>query len=222
MEPSNESAMHYTNGTSIAQKLEQSRRDVLDLTLRNSLLNFRPSKRWGIEVVDELSAEISRILVEKQRTMYFIPAPEAISESRTDDEDKEIPSELLTLLGEPEVDSDGPADRHVDNKLQTLLERATLNRRLRETFRQARSSIEEQGRKHSLPRVGSPAMVRVREERIRAPLHLWFWFLCASTERTLDIASSFRGRKMRSRQTSRLRRSSRTTSMSAARTCQGG
>ena len=145
MEPSNESAMHYTNGTSIAQKLEQSRRDVLDLTLRNSLLNFRPSKRWGIEVVDELSAEISRILVEKQRTMYFIPAPEAISESRTDDEDKEIPSELLTLLGEPEVDSDGPADRHVDNKLQTLLERATLNRRLRETFRQARSSIEEQG-----------------------------------------------------------------------------
>ena len=145
MESSNKSATHNTNGTSIAQKLEQSRRDVLDLTLRNLLLNFRPSKRWGVEVVDELSAEIFRILVEKQKVMYFIPAPDGTSESRAGDQDEEIPSELLSLLAEPEVESDGPADRHVDNKLQTLLERATLNSRLRETFRQARSSIEEQG-----------------------------------------------------------------------------
>ena len=142
---SSEGTAHNPNQTFVAQKLEQSRRDVLDLTLRNSLLNFRPSKRWGIEVVDELSPEIFRILVERQRVMYFLPAPEVKSKEETGDEDEDFPSELLTLLAEPEVESDGPADRHVDNKLQTTLVRATLNRRLRETFRQARSSIEEQG-----------------------------------------------------------------------------
>ena len=35
-----------TDLSSIRQKLEKSRRDVLDLSLRNPLLNFRPSKRW--------------------------------------------------------------------------------------------------------------------------------------------------------------------------------
>ena len=38
-----------------------------------------------------------------------------------------------------------PPPRHTDNKLQTALARASLNLRLRETFRQARLSIEEQG-----------------------------------------------------------------------------
>ena len=145
MELSSEGAAHDTSRTLIARKLEQSRRDVLDLSLRNSLLNFRPSKRWGIEIEYELSAEIFRILVEKQRVMYFLPAPETETEPGAGDEDEELPSELLTVLAETEVDSAGPAYRHVDNKLQTPLERATLNRRLRETFRQARSSIEEQG-----------------------------------------------------------------------------
>ncbi len=42
-----------TDLSSIRQELEKSRRDVLDLSLRNPLLNFRPSKRRGIEVVAE-------------------------------------------------------------------------------------------------------------------------------------------------------------------------
>ena len=145
MELSSESAVQGTSGLSVARKIEESRRDVLDLSLRNSLLNFRPSRRWGAEVVDELSSEVFRILVDKRRVMYFIPAPEATSEPEAGDKDEDFPSELFTLLAEPEVDSGEPASRHVDNKLQTLLERATLNRRLRETSRQMRSSIEEQG-----------------------------------------------------------------------------
>ncbi len=145
MELSNDSEMHAASGLSIAQKIEQSRRDVLDLSLRNSLLNFRPSRRLGVEVVDELSSEVFRILVAKRRIMYFLPAPEDTSESGAGYQNDELPLELLTLLAEPEIDSGEPADRHVDNKLQTPLERATLNRHLIETYRHARSSIEEQG-----------------------------------------------------------------------------
>lgn len=133
------------NRQSVAQKLEDSRRDVLDLSLRNSLLNFRPSKRWGVEVVDELSHEVFRILAGNGRVMYFLPAPEEAAHPVGNGEDGEIPTELLSLLGEPEVDSTEPAGRHVDNKLQTSLDRATLNRRLLATFRHARTSIEEQG-----------------------------------------------------------------------------
>ncbi|MCZ0952763.1 MAG: DUF4011 domain-containing protein, partial [Rhodospirillaceae bacterium] len=145
MDPSNENATQETSGLSVAQKIEESRRDVLDLSLRNSLLNFRPSRRLGVEVLDELSSEIFRILVQKRRIMYFLPAPKEKSEPKTDYKNEDFPFELLTLLAEPEVESDEPADRHVDNKLQTSQERATLNRRLIETFRHARSSIEEQG-----------------------------------------------------------------------------
>ena len=47
MELSNEAVVQDTSGQSVARKLEESRRDVLDLSLRNSLLNFRPSKRCG-------------------------------------------------------------------------------------------------------------------------------------------------------------------------------
>ena len=141
---SNDSAPHDASGQSIPQRIEQSRRDVLDLSLRNSLLNFRPSRR-GVEVVDELSSEIFRILVHKRRIMYFLPAPEGISDPGADYKNDELPLELLTLLAEPEIDSREPADRHVDNRLQTSQEMATLNRRLIETYRHARSSIEEQG-----------------------------------------------------------------------------
>ena len=129
MEQSNESAAQGTSGLSVAQKLEESRRDVLDLSLRNSLLNFKPSRRLGVEVADELSSEIHRILVHKRRIMYFLPAPEEKSKPATEYKKEDFPFELLTLLAEPEIDSDEPADRHVDNKLQTSQERATLNRR---------------------------------------------------------------------------------------------
>ena len=148
-----------TNLSSIRQELEKSRRDVLDLTLRNPLLNFRPTKRRGIHVVDERSRELFRILVggpvpdgsssRSPRVMYFLPAaqetaPTAAGAQAAGDID-DIPSELLAMLGEPDDDLDEAAARHTDNKLQTALTRAALNVRLRATFRQARLSIEEQG-----------------------------------------------------------------------------
>ena len=149
-----------TEAVFVRNELERSRRDVLDLSLRNPLLNFRPSKRRGLEVVDELSRELFGILVRAERVMYFLPAPEgempageetiaseAATEyaSETDDAASTVPAELLALLAEPEADPDETAARHTDNKLQTTLTLASLNLRLRETFRQARLSIEEQG-----------------------------------------------------------------------------
>lgn len=130
-----------------SHELDRSRRDVLDLSLRNPLLNFRPSKRRGLEVVDELSREIFRIVVGSERVMYFLAAPEsrAAPEPDTGDMSSDVPAELLALLAQPVSDANGTAARHTDNKLQTALTLAGLNLRLRETSRQARLSIEEQG-----------------------------------------------------------------------------
>ena len=117
-----------TEAASVRNELEKSRRDVLDLSLRNPLLNFRPSKRRGLEVVDELSRELFQILVRAERVMYFLPAPEgkgpagvgaagqgaagqgAATEyaNETDETPSDVPAELLALLAEPAEDPTEP------------------------------------------------------------------------------------------------------------------
>ena len=47
----------------ISAKLEAARRELLDLSLRNPLLNYRPLKSRGVEVVNEIPAAVFRILV---------------------------------------------------------------------------------------------------------------------------------------------------------------
>ena len=104
--------------------------------------------------MDERSRELFRILVGavprpreprpgSPRVMYFLPSSDgtaaaATREQAADDLD-DIPSELLAMLGEADDDPDEAAARHTDNKLQTALARASLNLRLRNTFRQAPS-----------------------------------------------------------------------------------
>lgn len=55
------------------------------------------------------------------------------------------PPELLAMIAESEPDDNAPADRHVDNRLQTAHDSVRLEVRLRNTMRHAASSIEEQG-----------------------------------------------------------------------------
>ena len=63
----------------IIDALEAARAELLDTGLRNPLVRFRPSSRHGVEIVDERSAEVFRILVAEGRDMDFLPAPDADS-----------------------------------------------------------------------------------------------------------------------------------------------
>jgi hypothetical protein len=65
-----------TPRSTIADKLDFARRDLLDLGLRNTLLNYRLSKRRGVEVVDSNANEVFQRLVTEERPLHFIPAPE--------------------------------------------------------------------------------------------------------------------------------------------------
>ena len=63
-------------------RLEASRQELLDLGMRNPLLNFRLSKAQGVAVVREESAQVLDILVKQGKTMYFSAAPESKKKRR--------------------------------------------------------------------------------------------------------------------------------------------
>ena len=130
------------NTESAEAQLNRSRRELLDLTLRNSLLNFRPSKTRGLKIVDEIPSEIFRILVQERRAMSFRPTGRD-SEAASTGDDQELPEEWSSLIGID--DPQQAADQHVDTWLQTPYERTNLEVRLRNTQRFAHTSIEEQG-----------------------------------------------------------------------------
>lgn len=68
-------------------ELEELRSRLLDLTLRNNLLNYKPSPGRSIEVIECDPAEIYRILVLDEKGMKFYPAGKA---AKSDPEDKRI------------------------------------------------------------------------------------------------------------------------------------
>ena len=60
---------------SVADRLEEQRQKLLDLTRRNRLLNFRPTRRTTVRVVDELPSELFRQLALAGKTFGFLPDP---------------------------------------------------------------------------------------------------------------------------------------------------
>ncbi len=60
----------------VTAKLEAARRDLLDMSLNNRLLNYRPLKSKGLEFVGADPATVYRVLVLEGRKMSFLPAPE--------------------------------------------------------------------------------------------------------------------------------------------------
>lgn len=65
----------------VRQRLDAARRELLDLTTRNRLLNTprRNPRARALEIVDERADEVFRILVGEHRLMTFQPAPDPSS-----------------------------------------------------------------------------------------------------------------------------------------------
>lgn len=130
-----------TEALLLAQKLDISRKELLDLGLRNALLNYRPSART-LEVVDEISAEVFRTLITSARSMSFLALPDsAIGEAENFDE---LEIDFEDLLGHT-TDTTGLASRHTDSRLQTRRTSDVLQRSLLKIHTEARGFIEEQG-----------------------------------------------------------------------------
>ncbi len=138
----------------LQHKLDIARRELLDLTLRNRLLNTpRRSKRGsGLEIVDEKTTELFRILVTDGKDMSFLARPKRSDADDEQDPDAEAheafdwaESIKLEQPEEEDVDDRGVAKRHRDTKLQTALTSEALQKRLLRMFYEARTAQEEQG-----------------------------------------------------------------------------
>lgn len=138
----------FQSALPIAEKLERARTELLDLSARNRLLNIPQSARAArsLEVIDEHSGEIFRLLVRESRPFTFIPGRQD-SQQLSDDEKAEVGDEIAALA-QPEdesVDARGILNRHSDTKLQTRLTATGLQKRLLDLYVDARTLEEEQG-----------------------------------------------------------------------------
>ena len=109
----------------IRLQLEASRKELLDLGLRNPLLNYKPSIAKGVQVVQESSASIYDILVQQGKAMTFKAAVTIKQEVDN------LPATTAQII--------------YDTKLQTGETEERLQQKLLNTYYTARTSIEEQG-----------------------------------------------------------------------------
>lgn len=115
----------------ILPKLEASRKELLDLGMRNPLLNYKTPKARGLHIVQEKSASIYEILVKQNKAMTFLGRP-----------GKDNDEEILEL---PALTAEELQDSYNDTRLQTQENEQKLQTKILNTYYFARTSIEEQG-----------------------------------------------------------------------------
>jgi len=113
----------------LQNNIEKLRDNLLDMSLRNNLLNFRPRKK-NIEIVDEDIASLYNILVVNNHKMKFL-SNETLDEDSLLDNTWDSNAELK--------------DTHVDKYLQTKYEPDELQKRLTHAYRDNKTVLEEQG-----------------------------------------------------------------------------
>ena len=129
----------------LIDQLNLSRKELLDLGLRNPLLNHRGRARQ-IRILDELSSDIFRILVSENRKMKFLPLKENDENYEKIENGEQGQTELMFLDVLNEIENNGGKEkRHIDTKLQTALDPQSLQKKLITIHRDAKTYIEEQG-----------------------------------------------------------------------------
>ena len=131
--------------------LEESRRELLDLSTRNRLLSIPLESKSArvIHVRDEKSDVVFRLLVPERKAMGFLPGVE--TKSKPPQTKEAVP--IVGGLEEDEIglpQPDGEIDettqgerRHAETKLQTALTSDGLQNRLLALYRDARLIMEQ-------------------------------------------------------------------------------
>lgn len=117
---------------SILIKLEASRRELLDLGLRNPLLNYRLPLSRGVHVERKNVSDVYDVLVKQGKAMTFLPKAD---EKKTQEADVVEDTAALQT----------PEDIVADTRLQTEHTATVLQNRLLNTYYASRTSLEEQG-----------------------------------------------------------------------------
>lgn len=130
---------------SLEEKLERARTELLDLSARNKLLNIPRSKTTkSIDIIDERSEQIYRLLLQEGKAFTFLPG----RSGKVNGETESFPEDEYTDsdLQQPEDDeSDELRAGHIDTKFQTRMTPKGLQTRLLDLYHDSRTLEEEQG-----------------------------------------------------------------------------
>ena len=126
-----------TDEDDLTTRLEQWKRRLLDLSLRNRLLNFRPTKK-SIPLLCENIGALEDLLA-AGRPYSIHPRPDAPGETDPRDE-----ARLIQRLGDPAL-RDLISEQFRKNRLLADLSARDLDRHLLEVYRATRLGIEEGG-----------------------------------------------------------------------------
>ena len=124
-------------------RIENARRGLLDLSARNRLISTPRTSHQGrkVEIADERSSEVFRLLVRERKAMSFLSGVEEPQAGTVVDGD----SPLLAQPEETTAQDGTPDPRHVDLRLQTRLTSERLQARLLSIYYDAQTYEQEQG-----------------------------------------------------------------------------
>lgn len=137
----------FQSNLPLHEKLDRARTELLDLSARNRLLNMPRSAKGAraVEIIDEKTAEIFRLLVRDSRPFTFVAGKAARTGNETEPADEIDEIEELAQPEDDETDDRGVSARHSDTRLQTRFTPKGLQKRLLELYHDARTLEEEQG-----------------------------------------------------------------------------
>ena len=137
----------FQSALSVESKIERARTELLDFSARNRLLNvprFSKSAKT-VDIVDERSSEVFRILVSEGKAMTFLAGAKG-RDSKNGEGSEDLIE--LALPEDDDRDENGRLVRHGDTKLQTRMTPNALQKRLLDLYFDARTLEEEQGESH--------------------------------------------------------------------------
>ncbi|AKJ38056.1 DUF3320 domain-containing protein [Methanosarcina barkeri] len=133
----------------VVKELEALRQNLLDLSLRNNLLNYRPSQKRTVSITGRKPKEIYELFVLQEKSMRFRATAQLRKGRKTGNGEKQEASEkekrLLKTIGNILVSEDKPQTSRSETFLETPDDSETLDKKLFYVFNQANSIFEEQG-----------------------------------------------------------------------------
>jgi len=133
----------------VVKELEALRQNLLDLSLRNNLLNYRPSQKRTISITGRKPEEIYELFVLQEKSMRFRATAQLRKGRKTGNgekyEDSEKEKRLLKTIGNILVSEDKSQTSRSETFLETPDDIETLDKKLFYVFNQANSIFEEQG-----------------------------------------------------------------------------
>jgi len=132
----------------VTERVDKWKKKLIDLTKRNRLISFKPTKVTTIRVVDEQPPEVFATLAVANKSMDFLPLPEE-EENKDNKESESQDSAQITIDTATkefqEYDKENLAGKHIDLHLQTNLPEIQLEKNLFRIHSSASSVMEEQG-----------------------------------------------------------------------------